>query len=400
MASATLGRLACQKNSFLRELSAKVVSCVRAPDSSSDFDIVFDDSVLFPEGGGQPGDTGVIEKIRDGQTSSVPVTKTFTQDGKCVLRSAQELLVGDEVVLRVDWSRRLDHMQQHSAQHLISAVAKSTLDLNTTTWSLGATKCNVEFDSTSVTTAQLETLESQVNDVIAEARPVTFHYKDEDSDIRVVVIDGLDLNPCCGTHVQHTGQLQECRHAVKFLHTEIARGCTRVWFLAGKRVLTEFSNMFERERQATKLWSCPPEDHIDRLQKLLQGQSIAAKELKSTRFELAELLAQQLAASSATSGLAVLHRPDGDAPFLQAIASAFNASIEDRKTVLMLTAGPGKGEGFFLLTGPDDFVSQNGKTVASLLDGKGGGRKGVFQGKAKSLTKLLEVLELLKKLTT
>ncbi|CAK4637481.1 unnamed protein product [Aphanomyces euteiches] len=385
MASATLGRLACQKNSFLRELSAKVVSCVRAPDSSSDFDIVFDDSVLFPEGGGQPGDTGVIEKIRDGQTSSVPVTKTFTQDGKCVLRSAQELLVGDEVVLRVDWSRRLDHMQQHSAQHLISAVAKSTLDLNTTTWSLGATKCNVEFDSTSVTTAQLETLESQVNDVIAEARPVTFHYKDEDSDIRVVVIDGLDLNPCCGTHVQHTGQLQECRHKLRV--DVLVCG-----FLP--------ASAFERERQATKLWSCPPEDHIDRLQKLLQGQSIAAKELKSTRFELAELLAQQLAASSATSGLAVLHRPDGDAPFLQAIASAFNASIEDRKTVLMLTAGPAKGEGFFLLTGPDDFVSQNGKTVASLLDGKGGGRKGVFQGKAKSLTKLLEVLELLKKLTT
>ncbi|KAF0701087.1 Aste57867_8384 [Aphanomyces stellatus] len=379
MASAALGRLACQRNSFLKDISAKVVSCVRAVDAgSNDFDVVCDDSVLFPEGGGQPGDTGSLIFSND-FAKTVPVIKTFTQDGKCVLRTSQEMKVGDEVRMQVDWARRLDHMQQHSAQHLISAIAKKTLDLNTTTWSLGVSRCNVEFDSTAVSSAQLDALEAEVNDVIAAARPVSFHYKDADSDVRIVVIDGLDMNPCCGTHVQHTGQLQ----AIKFLHSEVARGCTRVWFLAGRRVLTEFASMFERERQATKLWSCPPEEHIERLQKLLQAQSIAAKESKAVRLELAELLAARLATECTDTHVAVLHRADGDAAFLQAVAAAFNARVADK--VLFVTAGATTGEGFFLLTGPEAFVTAHGKTVAAQLEGKGGGRKGVFQGKAKAL---------------
>ena len=69
-------------------------------------------------------------------------------------------------------------------------------------------RCNVEFNSTSLTSAQLDALEAAVNDAIAAARPVTTHYKDETSDVRIVVMDQLDSNPCCGTHVQHTGQLQ------------------------------------------------------------------------------------------------------------------------------------------------------------------------------------------------
>ncbi|ETW06732.1 hypothetical protein H310_02899 [Aphanomyces invadans] len=374
-ATAALGRLACQKNSFLKELSAKVVSCARLP-KSNEFDVVFDDSVLFPEGGGQPGDIGTLYRSSD--DISIPVTKTFTQDGKCVLRTNRELQAGDEVLMRVDWPRRLDHMQQHSAQHLISAIAKETLNLNTTTWSLGITRCNVEFDSPNVTPPQIGALESAVNDAIAAARPVTVHYANESSDIRVIVIDGMDQNPCCGTHVEHLGQLQ----AVKFLHTEVARGGTRVWFLAGHRVLSEFGVMLERERAATKLWSCPPEEHIDRLQKLLQQQSVAAKELKTTRLELAGLVASQLVVAAHA---AVLHRDDADAAFLTAISAAFHAIEANKDKVLFLTGGSSTSEGCFLLSGPPAFVTSRGKAVAALLDGKGGGRPGMYQGKGKNM---------------
>ncbi|RHY34281.1 hypothetical protein DYB32_001036 [Aphanomyces invadans] len=292
-ATAALGRLACQKNSFLKELSAKVVSCARLP-KSNEFDVVFDDSVLFPEGGGQPGDIGTLYRSSD--DISIPVTKTFTQDGKCVLRTNRELQAGDEVLMRVDWPRRLDHMQQHSAQHLISAIAKETLNLNTTTWSLGITRCNVEFDSPNVTPPQIGAL--------------------------------------------------------------------------------------ERERAATKLWSCPPEEHIDRLQKLLQQQSVAAKELKTTRLELAGFVASQLVVAAHA---AVLHRDDADAAFLTAISAAFHAIEANKDKVLFLTGGSSTSEGCFLLSGPPAFVTSRGKAVAALLDGKGGGRPGMYQGKGKNM---------------
>ncbi|RHY54988.1 hypothetical protein DYB38_004044 [Aphanomyces astaci] len=343
-ATAALGRLACQKNSFLQELSAKVVSCVKAA-STNEYDIVFDDSVLFPEGGGQPGDVGTLHRSTDDQ--AIPVTKTFTQEGNCVLRTDRELQVGDELLMRVDWPRRLDHMQQHSAQHLISAIAKRTLDLNTTTWSLGLTRCNVEFDSPTITPPQLGALESAVNDAIAAARPVTAHYADESSDIREVVIDGLDNNPCCGTHVEHTGQLQVCSHSLLLPAT------TR----------------------------CPPDEHIDRLVKLLQQQSVAAKEIKAARLEVAGLVASQLASSN---GSAVLHRDDADAAFLSAVSAAFHA-IESNKDKLLFVTGGTTTDGCFLLTGPPAIVTTHGKAVATLLEGKGGGRPGVYQGKGKNM---------------
>ncbi|EQC27172.1 hypothetical protein SDRG_14975 [Saprolegnia diclina VS20] len=376
--SAALGRLACQRNSFLKELATTVVSCVRAPKLKDTFNVVCADSVIFPEGGGQPGDLGALQL----QGATFAVTKAFPENGHCVLQTSHEFQAGDSVLMTLDWPRRHDHMQQHSAQHLISAIAETTLGVDTTTWSLGLVRCNVEFNSTSLTSAQLDALEAAVNDAIAAARPVSTHYKDETSDVRIVVMDQLDSNPCCGTHVQHTGQLQ----CVKFLYSEVARGCTRVWFVAGNRVFKEFTTMFERERAATKLWSCAPEEHNERLAKLLQAQSAAAKEQKALRLELAHLVAQQLLASSANDSYAMLHRDDADAAFLQAISLAFTTSSPK---VLLLTSGnPKSGEGAMVLAGPEAFVAAEAKTVAGLLDGKGGGRKGLFQGKVKNVGNL------------
>ncbi|OQR95532.1 alanyl-tRNA synthetase domain-containing protein 1 [Thraustotheca clavata] len=372
----TLGRLACQRNSFLKELSTTVVSCVRAAKGPS-YHVVCQDSVLFPEGGGQPGDLGTL-KLQD---KVFPVTKTFTANEKCVLETLHEFKAGDQVLMTVDWPRRHDHMQQHSAQHLISAIAENLFKLDTTTWSLGAARCNVEFNSTALTPSQLEELEFAVNEAIAAARPVSVHYKDDTSSVRIVVIDQLDKNPCCGTHVEHLGQLQ----AVKFLYSEVARGCTRVWFVAGNRVFKEFSAMFERERIMTKLWSCRPEEHAERLQKVLQAQSSAAKEQKVLRLELAALLAKQLQQTS--SGYAILHREDADLPFLQSIAAAYN-DLRSGK-VLVLTSGDKKsGEGAVVISGPEAFVNENAKQIVNLLDGKGGGLKGLFQGKVNKLGNL------------
>jgi misacylated tRNA(Ala) deacylase len=211
-ATAALGRLACQHNSFLKEFSTQVLSCTRVPDEKNVFDVVCNDSVLFPEGGGQPGDLGTLrfQSLSDERSQvAFPVTKTFPQNGQCVIRTTHEFHPGDSITMTVDWKRRYDHMQQHSAQHLISAIAESPpLNVQTTTWSLGATRCNIELDSTAITQMQLDTLERQVNEAIASAKPVSLHYQDNTSNVRLVVIEGLDTNPCCGTHVQHTGQLQ------------------------------------------------------------------------------------------------------------------------------------------------------------------------------------------------
>lgn len=130
--------------------------------------------------------------------------------------------------IKVDWNRRWDHTQQHSAQHLISAIAEDDYKLVTTSWSLGLEVSSIEFDSPSVDNDTLASLESILNARIRECRAVNVRQVEKDDDdlkkvrsrfvlpddhvgmVRIISIDGLDTNTCCGTHVKNLSELQVC----------------------------------------------------------------------------------------------------------------------------------------------------------------------------------------------
>jgi misacylated tRNA(Ala) deacylase len=121
---------------------------------------------------------------------------------------------------------------------------------------------------------------------------------------------------------------------------------------------------------------------VDRLERMLQEQSIAAKDLKKMRVELTQLLAENLAKIS--DKYAYLHREELDASFLKAVSYAYSALGSQKP--LILTAGPAQGEGLVLISGPEAFVAEHAKVIVNILDGKGGGLKGLFQGKVKNLS--------------
>lgn len=253
------GALACQFDSSLRSLATRVARCERV---GRFLEVELEDTVLFPEGGGQPSDTGAIDALR--------VDSVVVRGGRCVHRVAAEglegveLAVGQRVTATVDWARRFDHMQQHSAQHLLSAVAEAR-GLETTTWALGEERCNVELvpagaqggrAKSAVPMDELRAIEREANAAIVRGLAVTpalaepgsaewasiarkFPPDQQPAAMRVVSIHGLDSNPCCGTHVTNTAQLQ----ALRLLNVEFARGATRVWFVAGERVNREFARM-------------------------------------------------------------------------------------------------------------------------------------------------------------
>ncbi|RLN14437.1 hypothetical protein BBJ28_00002730 [Nothophytophthora sp. Chile5] len=429
------GALACQRDSSLRSLRTAVRAChervlpaTKKTKAQRFFELELQDTVLFPEGGGQPWDTGNID--------GVAVDQVYVKDGRCLHRvTAREnaeapFVEGQEVVATVDWARRFDHMQQHSAQHLFSAIADAH-GYETTTWSLGEERCNVELvptaaaaaaetdtpsatsepasakkkpgkggkDKNVVSSAMLHQIEAEVNAAIVKGLPMMpsfatpgtaewdkiaakFEPGQMPEAMRIVTIDGLDANPCCGTHVQNIAQLQSLR----ILSTEFARGATRVWFVAGDRVNREFSRMLKNEQAMTKLLSCAPEEHASRAEKLLQFQKSATKELKNLQKELASSIVRELVAQSG-EGVVAYHRVDGDLGFLQTLLSLIGDAKND--AVFVLTAGDARGEGLFLLAGPADFIATHGRTVLPLIDGKGGGGKnGILQGKAKGLDKV------------
>ncbi|RLN51394.1 hypothetical protein BBJ29_000635 [Phytophthora kernoviae] len=376
--------------------------------------------VLFPEGGGQPCDTGTID--------GVSVDKVYVKDGRCLHRvSAKEgetapFVEGQAPVMStVNWSRRFDHMQQHSAQHLFSAIAERH-GYDTSTWSLGEERCNVELTPSATESSKAESastgkkgkngkeknvipadvlqqIEVEVNEAIVRGLAMTPSFATPGSDewnkiaakfepgqmpeaMRIVTIDGLDVNPCCGTHVQNIAQLQSLR----ILSTEFARGATRVWFVAGDRVNREFSRMLKNEHAMTKLLSTAPDDHATRVEKLQQFQKSATKELKNLQKELAASIARDLIVR-ASEGVVAYHRDEADLGFLQTLLGLLGDAKGD--AVFVLTAGDVRGEGVFLVAGPPEFIITNGRTVLPLIDGKGGGGKnGILQGKAKGLAKV------------
>ncbi|TMW68810.1 hypothetical protein Poli38472_006278 [Pythium oligandrum] len=416
------GGLACQRDSSLRELTTLVHACDALDERFYELELL--DTVLFPEGGGQPCDTGRI--------NDAVVDKVYVKDGRCVHRvasgadGAAPFMVGEQVHVIVDWARRFDHMQQHSGQHLLSAICEK-YGYDTTTWSLGDERCNIElvpFPSNEaakqskekvVPAAILQQIEADVNDAIVRGLAMKPQFLAKDAPewehvagkfdeaqrpevLRVVVIDGVDSNPCCGTHVLNIAQLQSLR----ILNTEYARGATRVWFVVGGRVNREFARMFQREQQLTKLLSCAPDEHSSRIDKFLQFQRSATKEIKALQKEAAVAIATELLANSQQGDanktpVVHYHRKDADLSFLQNILTSLGEA--KASTVFVLSAGDARGEGSFVLAGPSALIQEHGKTVIEVIEGKGGGGKnGVLQGKAKKLGNVSALIEQLQAL--
>ncbi|XP_063125862.1 alanyl-tRNA editing protein Aarsd1 isoform X2 [Rattus norvegicus] len=165
----------CQRDSYAREFTTTVVSCCPAElqtdgngskkEVLSGFQVVLEDTLLFPEGGGQPDDRGTINDI-----SVLRVTRRGAQADHF---TQTPLSPGSQVQVRVDWERRFDHMQQHSGQHLITAVADLLFGLKTTSWELGKLRCVIELDSPSVTAEQVAAIEQSVNQKIRDRLPVS-----------------------------------------------------------------------------------------------------------------------------------------------------------------------------------------------------------------------------------
>lgn len=227
------------------------------------------DTILFPEGGGQPTDRGnLVLKSSEGEKKFEVIS--VVRKGSDAVHSIEtdgndcNLKVGDEVVQVVDWVRRHDHMQQHSGQHLISALFEKEFNYNTRAWWLGGESSYIEIDGKNITDVEMQKIERMCNDYIAQALSVNVQIYDTadcagdevsrasrglpidlSGPIRVINIEGVDSNMCCGTHVTNLAQLQ----IIKLMNIEKTKGKTFVHFLVGNRVLKKLESTFQREIQ-------------------------------------------------------------------------------------------------------------------------------------------------------
>lgn len=386
---------ACQRNSYLKELKSVVLSCKSV---AGKYHVILDDTVLFPEGGGQPDDRG---KIGD-----IDVEKVFRDGSKAVHMTSKPVKENEPYVCSVDWSRRFDHMQQHSGQHLLSAVADFKYGFKTTSWDLGSKISNVEFDVPKISQHEIDEIEEECNQRIMEHRNIVVHLMTKDEameleevktrglpdgvvdNIRVIEIQGVEKNMCCGTHLSNTSEIQ----AIKLLHTESMRGGTRLFFLVGNRVVAKLASCIENEVKLSKILSTGPDGHLKSIEKIHKSSRDLQRNCKAFLREIAKLEASKVVETAKLQGYICKHRDDGDMDYINVFVNELKEHTKD--CVVMVSAGETKTGGMFVINGPENIVAAIGPKISEMLEGKGGGKKNRYQGKANSFKKLPDVRKL------
>jgi len=386
---------AFEREPYLTELETSVL---RVGEDGGRPYAVLADSILYPEGGGQPPDHGFL-----GAVAVIDVQKAGGE--------VRHYLAGPAAPgparLRLQWPRRFDHMQQHTGQHLLTAVARDRFGWETTAFHLGEEISDIELDVAQVTPAEREQLEEAVAAEIRRARPVTCRRVGPEAlaglnvrsrglpagfqgEVRLVEIQGLDLNTCGGTHLSSTGELE----AMALLGSEPVRGGTRLFFVAGGRLRHRLGAHEQRNAALRTLLGAPDGGLAAAVAGRMEQQRELEKRLRSLEDELGELLAATLA--DQPQAWVERHFEGKDASFLQRAARQVVARAPG-KTVFL--TGTQEGQSFFLLasgpTAPMD-IAALGREIAGLLSGRGGGSGKLFQGKTGSLAGRDQVLALLR----
>ncbi len=413
--------LSSQLDSYQRESTNEVISCIKEIDSEN-YEIVLNDSILYPEGGGQPWDLGHVNGIK-----VVKVLKSTGQNKQVRVTLTAPLEVGAHVTCVVDWKRRYDFMQQHTAQHLFSAIADKLFSADTVGWSLGDESVSVDL-SLALSAVQLSQVESECNEFIRKGLAVSwkvFSRSDLDcadeaqlsllrggvkgaalelQELRMVGIEGLDLNPCGGTHLRSLSEI----NLLKVLGAEKAKGGVRVRFVAGDRALTHFGECVKREAMLSQKLSVPPAQYSEHLDRLFREKRDLLKKFDLYAEELAGHFGAALGSAALSSGALFVaqHRTGADLKFLMKAADSVLAAHPSAVVylsgdeLLPSTAQGKKGKtepiaGPYVLFGSPEAVGKVKDAVHAAVAGRGGGRPGRLQGQGASLENLSEVARLL-----
>lgn len=388
---------------FMKEFDAKVLKVI-------DDWVVLDQTAFYPEGGGQPYDTGVLE-VGGKEVKVTNVQKV----GKVILHKVEKpelFKEGTEVHGRLDWDRRIQHMRHHTGTHVLMGALVRVLGKHV--WQAGS-QLHTDWARLDIshykriTEEELREIERLANRVVMENRPVKWEWLPRTEAemkygfrlyqggvvpgriIRILNIKDWDVQACGGTHLPNTGLIGP----IKILRTErIQDGVERIIFAAGEAAINWMQETERLLKRTAEIFRVPPEKVPETAERFFNEWKEARKEVEKLRKELAKLLVYELQEKV---------EKVGNVEFIGAVVEgtiddlreAANRLRKENRVVVLITR-----EGHFVVAVGDNLDIKAGelaKVVTSVAGGGGGGRKELAQGRIKNPLKAEDAIAEVKK---
>lgn len=362
--------------------------------SPTGIEVVLDRTIFYPTGGGQPHDTGTIAGC---------VVKDVYEDQATVVHVVESEPSTGSVLCELDWSRRFDHMQQHTGQHILSAVCEQVLDADTIGFHLGSEHTTIDLDIGAITDDDVAKIEAVANHIVFSNLPLSaYHVRAEAisnfplrkppqvrGDIRLVEIQKYDYSPCGGTHTSYTGEVG----LIKVLRVEKVRQSVRLIFVCGGRALQDFQRKTGIVNQLVETLSAPEPEILTATNRLFEQIKDRSKTVRSLQQQLLDYAAQHLRENASTHN---------DIHFIRACFDRFDADqirrlaakLTEQEDIIVLLAST-QGKVHFVFGCSDNVSIHMGQILQQSLatiGGRGGGRPTNAQGGCADASKVDEAL--------
>ena len=355
---------------FLQGFTAAVTSC---EEGKGGYLVTLDRTAFYPEGGGQPYDTGVLGEAK--------VLEVHDKNGVITHLCDKPLAVGASIEGKIDWARRFDHMQQHSGEHICSGLICERFLCDNVGFHMGTDTVTIDFNA-DISWEELMEIEEAANRYICEDYPIDIRFyrgaeldkveyrskKPLEGDVRIVAFPGADCCACCGTHVVRSGQVG----LVKFLSVQKFREGVRIELLCGDRARRYLSACWEQSLHIGQALSVKPVASaaaVERLQSELGALKLRCAKLEESAFA-------QIAAQYEGKGDVLLFEDEMSGDSLRKLCDAVANACGGRCAVFAGTDGAYK----YAIGHAGGELRDFTKKMNAALSGRGGGKPNFVQG--------------------
>ncbi len=360
-------------DSHLFRFEAVVTSC---EETGGGFAVTLDRSAFFPEGGGQPADTGTIGDAR--------VLDVHEKEGRILHRVDRPLSVGERFSCAVDAEQRLRRMQNHSGEHILSGLIYREHGFDNVGFHMGAECMTMDY-SGELSWEQLMAVEQLANETVRADLPLKIWFPEGEElaalfyrskldlteNVRIVEIPGVDRCACCAPHVTRTGEVG----LVKILSAERHRGGVRITALCGMDALEEARRRQESVTAISNLLSVKRDQVVPAVERQLENQARQKERIGRLGMELARLRAESM---EPTEGNLAVFDSVLDEPALRELVNLLT-----EKCAVAAAFSGSDAEGWRYIIGSRSVdLRANARAVNAGIRGRGGGSPEMIQGRA------------------